>query len=252
MNTKRLLLGIALTALGMMGVFATLTMDLPIPEDAKAVLSQTFTDNQIKILTLINPTILLVISVVIGTLLHYRVNLRVPLIESLVGMEGERPSVPEILKYGVLAGILSGVLLSLVGLIFQPLLPEAFKELGESLEPTLAARFLYGGLTEEILMRFGLMTLLVWVCSKIFRGTKPFVYWLGITLAAIVFAIGHFPVAFQAVENPGAGLLSYIIIGNTIGGVIFGWVYWKKGLESAFLAHIFAHVVMVSVEPILS
>jgi membrane protease YdiL (CAAX protease family) len=29
------------------------------------------------------------------------------------------------------------------------------------------------------------------------------------------------------------------------GGLIFGWLYWKKGLESAFIAHVFIHVVLV-------
>lgn len=123
--------------------------------------------------------------------------------------------------------------------------------MGESLKPTLSARFLYGGLTEEILMRFGLMTLLVWIASKIFKGTKPIVFWTGIIIASIIFALGHFPIAYQAVEDPSTGLLTYILFGNTIGGLIFGWLYWKKGLESAFLAHIFAHIIMVIAEPML-
>jgi len=57
--------------------------------------------------------------------------------------------------------------------------------------------------------------------------------------------LGHFPIAFQAIPNPSIGLLSYIIIGNTIGGIVFGWLYWKKGLESAFIAHIFTHIVLL-------
>jgi membrane protease YdiL (CAAX protease family) len=63
---------------------------------------------------------------------------------------------------------------------------------------------------------------IVWVFSKILNRTKPIVYWIGIMIAAIIFAIGHFPVAYQAVENPSTGLLAYILIGNSIGGVIFG------------------------------
>jgi membrane protease YdiL (CAAX protease family) len=66
-----------------------------------------------------------------------------------------------------------------------------------------------------------------------------------------MFALGHFPIAYQAIEYPSTGLLSFILIGNTIGGIIFGWLYWKKGLESAFLAHIFAHVIIVMAEPML-
>ena len=97
-----------------------------------------------------------------------------------------------------------------------------------------------------------LMTLIVWIFSKFLNNTKPIVYWIGIMIAAIIFAIGHFPVAYQAVGNPSAGLLAYILIGNSIGGVIFGWLYWKKGLESAFVAHIFAHVIMLLAMAILN
>ncbi|MBX2927416.1 MAG: CPBP family intramembrane metalloprotease [Saprospiraceae bacterium] len=75
--------------------------------------------------------------------------------------------------------------------------------------------------------------------------------WLVLINPTIMFAVGHFPIVFQTVEHPPGLLLGYILIGNAIGGIIFGWLYWKSGLESAFLAHIAAHVVMVLAEPLL-
>lgn len=194
---------------------------------------------------------MLIAAVIVGTILYQKVNLKVPIIEKAVGIRNEL-ELSGILKYGIFGGVFSGILLSLVGLIFNPILPIEFKDLGKSLQPTLAARFLYGGLTEEILIRFGLMTFIVWLCAKVFSGTKPIAYWIGILVSAIIFAFGHFPIAYQAVGDPTTGLLAYILIGNTIGGVIFGWLYWKKGLESAFVAHIFAHVIMVLAEPLLN
>ena len=252
MIKKKILLGIILIILGIIGVASMLTMDIPLPPEAEAILKDKFTAGQIKLLTLINPTILLIIFVVIGTILYQKVNLKVPIIEKLIGIRKESIKTTSILKYGIVGGILSGILLSLIGLVYNPILPAEFIELGESLKPTLVARFLYGGLTEEILMRFGLMTLIVWLCSKIFKGTKPFVFWTGIVIASIIFAFGHFPIAYQAVDNPTTGLLIYILIGNSIGGIIFGWLYWKKGLESAFIAHIFTHIVMIFAEQFLN
>jgi membrane protease YdiL (CAAX protease family) len=252
MNKQKVLLGLFLFGLGLIGVLSILTMNIPLPPEAEAVLKDRFTPQQIKILILINPIIMLIVAVITGSILYQKVNLKVPLIEKLVGIENNDLNPSNILLYGILGGILSGILLSLVGLLFNPILPTEFLELGKSLNPTLSARFLYGGLTEEILMRFGLMTLIVWLTSKICKGTKPIVYWIGIIVTSIIFALGHFPIVYQAVENPSMGLLTYIIIGNTIGGLIFGWLYWKKGLESAFLAHIFAHVIMVMAEPMLN
>lgn len=249
MNKKKVLLGFLLFLIGLAGVASMLTVEMPLPEEAKAILEQQFTPEQIKYVLLLNPAILVLITVILGTIFYDKAGLKVPIIENAIGLKNHEISIAEIIKFGVIGGVLSGALIMIVSLIFTPMLPAEFQELGESMELSLAARFLYGGLTEEIMMRFGLMSLIVWLFSKIFKDLKPIVYWCGILIAAIIFALGHFPVAYQAVENPSAGLLTYILIGNTIGGVIFGWLYWKKGLEAAFIAHIFAHVVMVLVEP---
>ncbi|MHC2993123.1 abortive infection protein [Pontibacter sp. HJ8] len=252
MRKKKIILGVILTILGLIGIASILTMNIPLPAEAEAILKGKFTDEQIKLFTLINPTIMLLGAVIVGTIFYQKVDLRVPLIEKIVGIENGALNLPEILKYGISGGVLAGILVSFAGLLFNPMLPTEFKELGESLQPTIAARFLYGGITEEILMRFGLMTFVVWLCSKIFSGTKPIVYSLGIIVAAIIFALGHFPIAYQAVGNPTPGLLTYILIGNSVGGIIFGWLYWKKGLESGFIAHIFAHVILLLAGPILN
>ncbi|AZZ57857.1 CPBP family glutamic-type intramembrane protease [Riemerella anatipestifer] len=249
MKKQNIELGLILLCLGMIGVFSILTMEIPLPPEAEVILRKSFSPLQIKMLALVNPTIMLIVAVVLGTILHQKVNLKVPIIEHIVGIKSHQlPNLQNILKYGVLGGILSGGLLSLVGIIFKPILPKEFIVLGETLQPTLTARFLYGGLTEEISMRFGMMTFVTWIASKILNGTQPIVYWIGIIIASAIFAIGHFPITYQAVENPSFGLLSYVFIGNSVGGVIFGWLYWKKGLESAFIAHICTHIIMVIVE----
>ena len=251
MGKINLRVGFILLILGFTGVLSMLTMDVPLPEEAEAELKKYFTSGQIKLVLLINPTIMLLAATFVGTFLFKRAQFGVPIVERLAGSK-QKIDVINILIYGTVGGILSGFLLTLVGLIFNPILPAEFLELGESLKPTLAASFLYGGLTEEILMRFGLMTFIVWVTSKILKDLNPKVYWIGIILAALVFAVGHFPIAFHAVGTPSVMLLLYILVGNTIGGIIFGWLYWKKGLESAFIAHFLAHVVMLMGEYFLN
>lgn len=251
MKNKKIALALSLFSLGFLGILSILTMELPLPEEAKAILSN-LPPIVAKLIVLANPVILLTLFVTVGIVLYQKVHLKVPIMEKMIGMDANYVNISDIIKSGITGGIIAGSLLSLVGFIFIPNLPEEFIELGESLKPTLAARFLYGGITEEILMRFGLMTLIVWIAAKITGGTKPVVYWIGIIIAAILFALGHFPIAYQAVENPSMGLLAYILIGNTIGGLIFGWLYWKKGLESSFIAHIFAHVIMVIADSMMS
>jgi hypothetical protein len=251
MKSKKFYLGLGLFFLGILGILSMLTVDFPLPEEMQSILEEKFTPSQIQWMILINPTIIMLIAVMVGTLLYQKVNLSVPILEKMVGLKEDSPQTREILIYGIIGGLFTGIVLSTLGLIGRGLIPSEFEQLGESLQLTLAARFLYGGITEEILMRFGLMTLLVWIAAKIFRGIKPSIYWIGISLAALIFAMGHFPIVFQSIDNPSSIMLAYVLIGNSVGGLIFGWLYWKKGLESAFLAHIFAHVAMVSFEKIL-
>jgi hypothetical protein len=244
MNKKKFYLALILFFLGMLGMLSILTTDIPLPEEIVSVLEDRFTPFQIKLLVLINPTIILIVAVIVGTSLYQQVNLSVPVIEKFVGIKPEPPLLRDILLFGILGGVITGLLLSILGL-YRYISPTEFELLNSSLNLTLAARFLYGGITEEVFMRYGLMTLLVWISAKLFKGTKPAVYWIGISISTLVFALGHFPIVFQVVESPSFILLIYVLIGNSIGGLVFGWLYWKKGLESAFLAHIFTHVVLV-------
>jgi len=243
----KLKLGLSLFALGFLGVLTMLTLQLPegtIPDDF-AKLSPIV----IKLLILLNPTIILLVAVVVGTLLFDKVKLTVPAISSLLKIEREsiQPIIKQQLKYGVSLGLLAGTCIMISAFVFEKLTPHEFEALEGGMKLTLWARFLYGGITEELLLRFGFMTLLVWVMFKISKKLNNPIYWIAIVLSTLLFAVGHFPVAYSAIPEPSSLLLSYIIIGNSIGGLVFGWLYWKKGLEAAMIAHAFAHVAMVSI-----
>jgi membrane protease YdiL (CAAX protease family) len=249
---NKFILGLLLTILGLIGVASILTMDLPIPDEAATILEAQFTPFQIQLLLLINPSILLVIAITVGLLFYQKAGLSVPFLERISGLRKTIDQPLSVVIMGVVGGIIAGALITYIGHIFTPFLPAEFTALGESIKPSIAGRFLYGGITEEILMRFGLMSLLVFLTAKIAGHKKAGIYWIGIIISALLFALGHFPIAFQAVPDPSTLLLVYLIIGNMAGGVIFGWLYWKKGLESAMIAHIFAHSVMLAAEQFIA
>lgn len=240
----KLSLGLILFGLGALGILSLLTVSIPLDNLPKQVLDK-FTPETIKLLTLINPTILLLIAVIVGTILFDKVKLTLPTITAILKSEKEQISFSEQVKFGVILGLITGFLTTIVGLVFKSSLPYEFVELGNKIKITTIARFAYGGLTEELLMRFGFMTLIVWLVFKMTKQINSFTYWIGIILATILFAFGHIPMAFSVVSNTTILLLTYILVGNSIVGVFFGWLYWKKGLESAFIGHIFAHVVML-------
>lgn len=245
---KKFLLSFLLFCLGLIGIVSMLTMEIPLPKELTDLLENSMTHEQMKLLILINPTIMLVFSVILGSLFYKKAEFKIPLLEKLLRINDSETDWKSFLKTSLIGGGITGILLSISGLIATSFFTQEMDTLSNAVVPSVWSRLLYGGLTEEILMRFGLMTITVSIIRGITKKANTSIYWTGIMLATLLFAIGHLPVVFSSLPEPSIGLLTYVIIGNSIGGIIFGWLYWKKGLESAFIAHMIAHVVMMLVE----
>jgi membrane protease YdiL (CAAX protease family) len=46
-------------------------------------------------------------------------------------------------------------------------------------------------------------------------------------------------------------MVTRIILLNALGGIVFGCLYWKKGLEAAIIAHFSADIVLHVLLPLL-
>jgi membrane protease YdiL (CAAX protease family) len=235
-----------LFVLGLSGVASLLASNISIPEEARQELELIFTDFQIKLLMLVNPVIMLVGAIVIGGLLSKKVNLGTPIISNFFERSSKTIEINKITFQGILGGILSATLVFTTARVFKLFIPEELNILENSVQLAPITRFLYGGITEEILMRFGLMTLIVFLAQKISDTNQNYTYWVGILLSTLLFALGHLPVVINTVGFSTL-LFAYIIIANSFAGLIFGWLYWKKGLESSIIAHIIFHAVILAI-----
>ncbi|WMJ73913.1 CPBP family intramembrane glutamic endopeptidase [Cytophagaceae bacterium ABcell3] len=248
MKNKQLIIGVVLFLLGFVGVLSLLTMPFnveAIPEEAREDLLEQFSPDQLQLLNLINPTLILLVCTFIGVKFSPKVNLEVPTLEKALEGGSWKNSLIGQVKSGFWGGVIGGVLIVLMYALFRPLLPVNYLEIEEVSQPSVIARFLYGGITEEIMMRYGVMTLVIWIISKFTKNLSQGVYWVGILIAAVLFGAGHLPMLSQLVSEPTPVLVNFIIFANAAGGVVFGWLYWKKGLEAAIIAHMFAHVVLL-------
>ena len=112
----------------------------------------------------------------------------------------------------------------------------------------LMAGILYGGVIEEILIRLFLMSLIVWISMKVLKVDKDNlskgVFWFSIILTSLIFALGHLPVTKMIYGEITGLLMLRAILLNGIGGLIFGYLYWKIGFEYAVISHSFAHISM--------
>lgn len=102
---------------------------------------------------------------------------------------------------------------------------------------------LYGGIIEEILLRFGLMTLIIWIASKMTRSANSNgIYIAGIVVAALLFAAGHLPATAQMLGVSPLSVTRTLLL-NFLPGIGYGYLYWKHGLAYAMLGHISTHVI---------
>lgn len=248
MKNKKLLLGLVVFLLGAIGVLSLLTSELPL-DAIPPLVRERFTDTQLKWLSLLNPLMLVLIMVCIGTPLHDRAGLKVPTLTGWLQGTPVGSVFAGQVKAGIVFGAVAGVLLVGISLAFGDAIAADQEKLSAGIKPSLLSRFLYGGITEEILIRFGMMTLVMWLAVKVLPSTAA--AWSSIAVASLLFALGHLPAVFAVIAEPSAMLYTYILIGNIAGGLVFGWLYWKKGLEAAMIGHAMAHVVMVSGDRLL-
>jgi Type II CAAX prenyl endopeptidase Rce1-like len=189
---------------------------------------------------------LLAISILIGIGCAYRVGLRSHLIDHWVFHTAKSPSFAVEIKWSLGVGAAATIVLLLFDRLMQPVLPEALQAANNA-EPSglnLLTALFYGGITEEILMRWGLMSLLVWIAWKGLKQgvTLPSqgIYQGAIVLAALVFGLLHLPATAAIVPLTPVVIVRALLL-NGIAGIAFGWLFWQYSLEAAMLAHISFH-----------
>jgi hypothetical protein len=107
------------------------------------------------------------------------------------------------------------------------------------------------GIREEVWLRLGLMTFFVWIITKLARRAPPATgaVWAANVTASLVFGAIHLPQAF-AVLGTGAGIVAFVLIGNGVPGLVFGWLYWRKGLIAAMVSHAVFDIVTKVILPL--
>ena len=219
------------------------SMDLPIPLPAVIALQ------------IVQGAVFFAIVIFAGMFIARRVGLGTPILDSASRGESASDKLRAILPISIGLGVIAALLIIGVDLLLQPAM---LKEIGDTanslnlqnIHPAAWKGFLaafYGGIAEEILLRLLVMSLLAWLgtfVSKTQDG-KPTsaVFWIANILAAVLFGLGHLPATEMIIPLTPLVITRAILL-NGIGGVIFGWLYWKRGLEAAMVAHFSADIVL--------
>ncbi|KPQ26927.1 CPBP family glutamic-type intramembrane protease [Halomonas sp. HL-93] len=236
----RLKLGLLLFLAGMLGVVALTVTVLPqVLGDASLPLPSWF----VLMASIAQSGLLVALAVWLGVLLAPKVGLSAPAFEAAVTRQSVAVALRPQLLPGLLGGLLGGLGLFAIG----GYAPAELADVEQPFTVPLVARVLYGGITEELLLRWGLMTVLVWMAWRLLqrrKGTPQIVYmWFAIVVSALLFGAGHLPAAAAQVGALTADLVAFVVGANAVFGVLFGSLFWRYGLEAAIIAHAFAHVV---------
>ncbi len=233
-------LSLLVTLLGMPGVVATAWLavpmlvqgtTLPVPLQA------------LQIGAAIQGAVLVVIASILGSFLAPKVDLSAPVLSAALA----RRDLLAALRPQLLPGLAGGCLGAAVIIAFHRFVPSSLSFLTDREPLPLVVRVLYGGLTEEILIRWGLMTVITWGAWRLFQRNRPkpsgAIVWAAIGVSAMIFGASHVPALAPAMPTLSGVAVAYVTFANAGFGVVAGWLFWRHGLEAAIIAHVLAHVL---------
>jgi hypothetical protein len=245
---------------GMTGVLSLLLVDIsaviaaiPLPEGTPP--PDLPPPALLKLATVAQPAVLMSIAIIVGIFLAPKMGLHAPVAEAFANHEPLWPALRPQLMPAIIAGLASGIAIVITWVVAKPFMPAEFVVRAEEFNNFVphAVRILYGGITEELLLRWGVMTFLIWLLSRIFRRLAPaagpphwILFVISIVVSAVTFGLGHLPVASMLAGELTVPIVIYVITANSLFGIAAGFLYWRRGLEAAMLAHMFAHVVLIA------
>jgi membrane protease YdiL (CAAX protease family) len=201
---------------------------------------------------LVQSTILFSFTIFLGLFFTKKIGFTLPLIEAVLEKRDYKIVGKNILRTSVFLGIATAVTIYVFDILFT--LSGATISTHQNYAPAwqklLAA--VYGGAAEEILLRLFLMTFFVWLSMKICKYTQPTRASISVSIvfAAVIFGIGHLPLTASFTTLTPL-IVARAVVLNGIGGVVFGWLFWKKGFESAVIAHFTTDIFLLTLLPLV-
>ena len=204
--------------------------------------------------TAIQSIVLFSVAIFVGLYLAKKVGFSSPILEAKLQGNKKNKNFKHTICLAIILGIFTALLIILISFFFKSLSVDFLKvEVTVSVWKSILVSF-YGGIAEEVLLRLFLMTLLVWIGCKIkkIRNNAPtaLIVWSAIIISSILFGLGHLPITSGITEITPIVVFRAIVL-NGVGGVVFGWLYWRKGLEASIISHFTADIVLHVLVPLI-
>lgn len=211
------------------------------------------------VLSLVNPTLLLALAVWAGCKCARSVALVSFVDERVTNGRPIWPRLRPALLLALLAGLGVALFTTALDAAFKPSMgaawaaAEAKHAHDTNALADLVTGITYGGITEELMLRWGFMSVVAWGIWRLTRrGLAPLGptrMWSAILVAALVFGIGHLPAVLTLVPLTSTVVMRTVLL-NALAGVAFGWLFWRRGLEAAMVAHASTHLGFALLGPL--
>lgn len=254
MGSWRIKLVLLFTILNTIGIFAIIPYEITLMGNQSVP-----GDIPTSLIIIINSTVQVLymfVMILVGLRLQNRTGLNTSILNGIVYPKTRAHISKKWLINSIIGALIGSFIIIFLDIfIFSPLIGAPMDQLPSPnwCQGLLAS--VYGGVTEEIMLRLFGMTLIVWLLAWITKKQKEDIpdsfYYIAIFLAAILFGLGHFPAAAQAFGELSIVIVIRTLVLNGLLGLWFGYLYWKKGLEYAIIAHmsadIFLHVLILPI-----
>lgn len=199
-------------------------------------------------LAIVQPAIFTALAVLVGELTARRIGLYSPLVEAWVSGADWRPVIRRQLVPAMVVGIAVALVLLTYGMTIGRNLIEGAGAQARlaSFELPLVTKLLYGGITEELLTRWALLSLFAWIGWRMSgqpAQVPPFAMAVAVVGAAVLFGAGHLPLLFLIAPDASPFTIFAVLAANAVPGILFGILYVRRGLEAAMIAHMLAHLL---------
>jgi membrane protease YdiL (CAAX protease family) len=109
------------------------------------------------------------------------------------------------------------------------------------------------GINEELIFRLGLMTMFARLLGLLVRRVPPppALLWAANALAALGFGCAHLPILSMFTDVVPA-TIGLVLAGNGLVAMVFGWLYWRRGIAAAMAGHFATDIILKAIVPALT
>ncbi|MBL7480553.1 CPBP family glutamic-type intramembrane protease [Legionella bononiensis] len=180
-----------------------------------------------------------------GSVLSEQTGLNAPLLEAILAGKGGLDSFQSILFPTFLYTLVGTVIFfvfyyGIVGSILDEHSFQIMAKLRAALG--IDGCVLYGGVVEEIIVRWGLMNVVAYFGLMFAKQKNNTVIVTSIILSGLLFAVGQVPAYIAAGCIASRRFLYSLVLLSLWQSLLFGFLFWYYGLVSAILGHMLFHL----------